>query len=363
MKEQPIKKVVKTDKIRTFKNDLANAVKGGSVTTAKIAIKEQQRRRAMGIDGVEGKKKRGSKIIIIIVSFFFLFASIGIFITLKIDPSLSFLSKTPLIAPETKKTELFNDVSKVKITQTASKSSVFEMFDGLEENKKAGELKTFEFYINDEEKGEIPATAEQFFKYIQASPERLDKSIEKIIYGLDGENPFVLLELRKFQTAFAGMFDWEKTMTRDLEPVFQKIRETTLEVEIQNLNYIPKESDDVVDENEPEASNTDLGEESDDVVDENEPEASNTDLGEESDDVVDENESEILIKRVPMNWRQEKYYDKILFNKDSRVLRKNNGDEGIIYTFIDDNYILISTEISTIKTILEEINKYYMANY
>ena len=343
MKEQPIKKVVKTDKIRTFKNDLANAVKGGSVTTAKIAIKEQQRRRAMGIDGVEGKKKRGSKIIIIIVSFFFLFASIGIFITLKIDPSLSFLSKTPLIAPETKKTELFNDVSKVKITQTASKSSVFEMFDGLEENKKAGELKTFEFYINDEEKGEIPATAEQFFKYIQASPERLDKSIEKIIYGLDGENPFVLLELRKFQTAFAGMFDWEKTMTRDLEPVFQKIRETTLEVEIQNLNYIPKESDD--------------------VVDENEPEASNTDLGEESDDVVDENESEILIKRVPMNWRQEKYYDKILFNKDSRVLRKNNGDEGIIYTFIDDNYILISTEISTIKTILEEINKYYMANY
>ena len=344
MEEQSQKKETsdsKVSKIRTFKDDLANAVRSGGVTTAKIAIKEQQRRRALGIDSL-GDKKKSPKIIIAIVSFVFLFLALGIFAVLTLNPSLSFLNSKDTEEAEQTIEPLFENVSQVEISTIAGKNTIFNLFDNLLDNKEPGELKSFEFYKKNIDGLGEQVTPDEFFRYIQARPDRLDRSIEKIIYGLDGENPFILMEIRSFETTFAGMIKWEETMTRDLEPVFHKIREINIETEIPNPEYVE------TDENEVEES-----------------EEKTLDPNEEV-ETTEEETVEIpktIIEITQENWRGAKYYDEILFNKDARVLRKDTGEQGIIYTFIDENYVLISTEVSTIKTILEKVSEYYIANY
>lgn len=340
MEEQPQenKKEGSISKIRTFKDDLAQAVKGGGVSTAKIAIKEQQRRVSLGIER-NGDKKSSKKALLVIVSFIFLLLALGIFAILTFDPSLSFLgiNNSEESVEIKEEVNLFENTQGVEINRIAGRTTVFEKFDQIYSSRQPDQLKTFEFYTKDPSGQLVPATSSEFFTYIQANPDRLDRSIDNIIYGLDGINPFMLIELNSFELAFSGMIQWEDTMTRDLEPVFHKIREITIEREIPNPEYIETET-------------TEEGER------ETEEEVDNSD--DESEEIP-----QTIIETTKENWRSAKYYDQILFNKDTRVLKKDSGETGIMYTFLDDRYLLISTEISTINKIMGKISEYYIANY
>ena len=325
-------------KIRTLKDDLAKAVKSGGVTTAKIAIKEQQRRMNMDNGPV---KKSSDKLITVIVSFFFIFLSLGIFVVLRINPELSFFNKKEVVVNDPAPITLFENESNIEVSTTVGRGSVVSTFDNLFEEREGEKIKSFNFFNKNNLEESKPLSTEEFFRYIQSSPGTLERSIENITYGLDGGNPFLLLTIRDFETTFAGMLEWEKTMTRDLEPVFQNIREVVVETEILNPDYIEEA--------------TEEGEVDEEVIEE---------ITEETpEDNIEPEVPKTIIQKETTNWRSFTYKDEIFFNKDARVLTNDLGERGIIYTFIDKNYLLIATDISTIKEMTELISSYYIANY
>lgn len=324
----------KIHKIRTFKDDLANAVRSNGVSSAKIAIKEQQRRQKLEQEE-ESSKVKPSKIFTLIFSFLFIFISIGIFIVLKFNPELSFLNNKNTTTVTKEPVPMFELSTHVTINPSAGTPIMIEKFNELSKKGTPDKIQVFEFYT---ESGEIKtiATTSEMFNYMSINQENLEWSIKKMTYGLDGSKPFLLIQMNDFENTFAGMFNWEKNrMINNLESVFPNIREKIIEEEIPNPDFIPQPEEIISEET---------------TVEDGE--------------VVTEEETipETIIKRTKISWRDNNFVDEILYNKDTRILRNEEGDVGIVYTFIDNNYLLISTEITTIKNVMEIINKYYIAN-
>ena len=324
-------------KVRTLKDDLAHAVRSGGMTTAKIAIKEQQRRNKLHIESEEAKKP--TKIFMILGSFGFLVVALGIFIVLKVDPALSFLNPKSEVIEQKTEISLFKNVTNIRIRPDAGKFVVVEDFNRLFSKGVEDKLQIFDFYT---ESGDIPVPAEteEFFDYIQINPDSLNYSIEKISYGLDGTSEFILLEMNDFENTFSGMYEWEDKMIRNLETVLQHIRPITTEEVVPNPDYI--EPEEVIEEEETEEDVEEL-------------------------EITDTDEEELVPETITItktiDWRSVKFTDEMFYNKDARLIRNEVGEIGIIYTFIDNKYLLISTEISTIKTMIELISEYYKANY
>jgi len=329
----------KIHKVRTFKDDLAHAVKQGGISSSRMAIKEQQRRIKMEQADLDSKPK-ASNFFMIVFSLVFVVVALGIFVVIKINPSLSFLNKEKVVE-EKVEVELFSNKTKVVIKPSINRNTMLSDFDSLFSEKEAGKLQAFEFYSQD---GEMttPVTTSEMFNYLNISPEKLETSIKKMIYGLNGEKTFLLIEMRNFENTFSGIFNWEKgRMIANLESIFHNIREIVIEEEIPNPEYV-----EVVDEEEEEVGEPVVTEE--ETIEEN---------------VIEDVEvpKTITIERR-INWRELEFVDEILFNKDSRVLRNESGEVGLVYTFIDNNYLLISSDIPTVKVVIDLIANYYIAN-
>ena len=332
----------KLHKIRTFKDDLANAVRSNGVSSAKIAIKEQQRRQKLE-QQMGGDKKKSSKVLALIFSFIFLFVALGIFVVLKVNPELSFLNKEKVVV-QNEPTPLFEKKTKVVINPGATRPIMVEEIDELSKKGSVGLVQIFDFYTKSGEV-EVPATPSEIFNYLHINQENLELSIEKISYGLDEDKPFLLLEINSFDNAFKSMFTWETNrMIDNLETIFPKIRERLIEeaVPVDDVVVNTEEIDDAV-----------VTEEVDEEL------ITNT----EDEDTGAEDAPEATVKTTKITWRDEVFVDEILYNKDSRVLRNDDGEVGFAYTFIDNKYLLISSDIRTINKMLELINKFYTENY
>jgi hypothetical protein len=114
------------------------------------------------------------------------------------------------------------------------------------------------------------------------------RNVEAIAFGAYGREAFVLMQVDTFDTAFAGILAWESAMSADLSPLF----------------------------GEP-------------VYESFSPEA-----------------------RTASQTTEPYFRDIIAGNKNARVLVNENNDDRIIYTFIDQRTILITTTRETLAEIL-----------
>jgi hypothetical protein len=125
------------------------------------------------------------------------------------------------------------------------------------------------------------------------APGSFTRSIKEITFGSTGNaEPFIIIKSTSFDVAFAGMLNWETMMSADLVPLFGETVTETFD-----------------------------------------PQA-----------------------RTATGTREAFFKDVIASNKNARVLLDENGDDRIVYTFTDQNTILITTNREALAELIGLVN-------
>jgi hypothetical protein len=141
---------------------------------------------------------------------------------------------------------------------------------------------------------EKPAPAEAIVAVLAPrAPGSFTRSIKEITFGSSATaEPFIIIKATSFDVAFAGMLNWETMMSADLAPLFGTTVTETFD-----------------------------------------PQA-----------------------RTASGAREAFFKDVIASNKNARVLLDENGDDRIVYTFTDQNTILITTNRETLAELIGLVN-------
>jgi hypothetical protein len=141
-----------------------------------------------------------------------------------------------------------------------------------------------------EEGIEKPAPTQTIISELQfQAPGSFTRTISEITFGgTPQRQPFIILKVTSFDTAFAGILEWEKTMSADLTPLFGEV-----------------------------------------VINSFDPSA-----------------------RTDTQVREAFFKDVIASNKNARLLLDEEGEDRIVYTFTNQNTILITTNREALDELL-----------
>lgn len=139
-----------------------------------------------------------------------------------------------------------------------------------------------------------PASASEMLATLSLrAPGSFERSIREVTFGATAAHePFIILSVGSFDTAFAGMLAWETTMSSDLSPFFGET-----------------------------------------VVESFDPSA-----------------------RTDTQVRNAFFKDTVASNKNVRLLLDEKGDDRIVYTFTDQDTILITTTRAALEELLPLVN-------
>ena len=221
--------------IRTYKNDVAEALKKNKTSIAQVVLAEQSKRRK----AIEEKSPLSKKNIPFFV-LSIIFATISIVALL--GGSFYFFydkknTQVPTVAPkvnslifsELQKEIDITDKSKNKITGelTSEISNLNARLDFIENiyfTKQIG-ASTKSPSLAKTQTIKTLVTTEQFFKAIGSKmPDSLLRSLDRSftfgIHIFNKNQPFIILKTNFFENTFAGLFRWEDNMARDVLPIF-----------------------------------------------------------------------------------------------------------------------------------------------
>lgn len=303
-KSKPKRKKEKTflRTVRTYKDDIAQAMRTKKASLVSIAAAENERRakdEKSGINSSVSQKQHLKKIGIIILS--------TILVLLGAGSAFYFYGKidTGIVEPKPKISSIvFSEEEKeFEITNLSRR----QILNGLTEMKNLtrlslGTIKNVfitESFIDKEgieRRGLIDAS--DFLNAINVNlPTTFMRSLKPAfmlgVHMFNGNQPFLILKTSFYENAFTGMFEWETDMKEDLAPLF--------------------------------------GPASFDII-------SDEDFGTSTAPFV-----------IPI------FSDFVVKNKDTRILKDNTGKTVLIYSFIDKNTIAITTNENTFSEIVTRL--------
>lgn len=128
---------------------------------------------------------------------------------------------------------------------------------------------------------EKPASTELILESLQArTSSSFNRAVQGIVFGgINANEPYIVIKTTSFDTAFAGMLEWEDTLSSDLYPLFGEVVTQTFDAQA----------------------------------------------------------------RTDTQVRSAFFKDIITSNKNSRILMDEQGRERIVYTFVDQNTIVITS--------------------
>ena len=127
------------------------------------------------------------------------------------------------------------------------------------------------------------------------------------VHSFDGNQAFLLLDVEHYEGAYAGILAWEWSMEVDLAPLFTRTPRPR----------IPEEGI---------APSTSSGQ------------ATTT-------------------ATTPQQFLQTKFIDRIVENRDARVIQNSFGDILLLWTFLDRNTLLITTNEYTLREVVSRLNR------
>jgi hypothetical protein len=134
-----------------------------------------------------------------------------------------------------------------------------------------------------------PASAEQILSILSPrAPGSFQRGVQELTFGGVGSAPFMIMKVSSFDTAFAGMLEWERAMSADLSPLYGTP-----------------------------------------VVETFDPSA-----------------------RTDTQVRAAFFKDAIASNKNIRLLLDEAGEDRIVYTFTDQNTVVITTTREALNTLV-----------
>ena len=168
-------------------------------------------------------------------------------------------------------------------------------------------------------------TTEQFFSVLGTRiPNSVVKSLDPVfllgVYAYTPREMFVIFKVKSYDTAFAGMLDWEPNIETDIGNIFIS-NDSTKSINPLTTSTVS-------------TSTT----------------ASSSDLSANPAGTTTPNTGSSL-----QIFTQKRFVDKVLSNKDTRILQDQSGTPYMLYTFLDKNTLVIATSEKALKEILFRI--------
>lgn len=270
--------------IKTFELDAAQFLKDKNTTVSDIALAEHKRRlREVKKPATQPVEQRKSKMVLVLslFSLFFVIASIAIIYFV-----ISIQKDRPVLVNTESVLSLIPIEAEKEIDfSIIDRDKIKNILASERENASLTLGKILGFYFTEPTpKGKSLIKTTRFFEIAKFNPPAgLIRSFSKEfllgIHSFNGNQPFLILKTNSFQQAYTGMLGWENNLIDDLSPLF----------------YSPEKN----------------------------PEAE-----------LDSTEK-IL--------NQKGFVDSVLKNKDVRILRNDSGKIILIYSIIDKDTIVITT--------------------
>lgn len=290
----------KTSSVHTFKDDMANEVSKGGFSVGKIMAANSKKIHSNVDNTVDiSKKKSHIGVFFLILLICILIIAIFSYIGFKSAVTPQQISNRNNPTQQVVGNILYSEISFPIYIDGKNRPILTE--DILKESSVAmpsGKIKSFIFNNNSSSTLEI--TSSEFLSIIAPGvPDVLLRNLKNEYvfgyYSFNSNEPFIILKSANYDSAFAGMLEWERNMY----------------VDIGNLIY--KKEKDVVSQ----ASST----------------SSTT-------------------PAVSRPTYSNGFIDKVILNNDTRVLYKSNGDIAFFYTFFNKDTIIIATSEQTLKEII-----------
>lgn len=313
---------VVVERVRTYQDAIQEALRSQSMSSAKVLMAEQRRREDRKIDDENTSLKTPRNKV-------FVGAAIGLAVIAVAVLFATILTKSdtdPLSGPKSVLSSVFFDPDGVIEVASAplSRNTILKLQQVISspfaKNSVQQIILTKEVIADPTSSLRLTKTVayetEDMLALIEArAPDSLRRSLDKNFFlGVTSTNtnePFLIFKINNFDNVFAGMFQWENTLVKDMTPVFFK----NLSVLNQPItNPIPEP-----------------------II-----------VGTSSTSTILE-----LPPKTTFNTRN--LEDKVIGNTDARVLKNQSGDTIFFYTYIDEEYLFFGTNEKTFLDIRKAI--------
>lgn len=308
--EVDLKKSDSLPPIRTYKGDIEDLLKRGKTSTVTIAMAEDKRRIGKLLSTTEEEERlarSGSRVAIIA-------AIILIFAGLTILGWFVFIRKTPIqtVPAYIASTIITADQSKEIAVDNLTRRSFIDKIIAEKNTLNITLGSVAEFILTKgkaEEKKRIDTSTFMTILQTQA-PSSLERSLAgEFVFGLHsgsgGYKPFIIFKTDSFQETFASMLNWETTLPNDLGPIF--------------LSGDTNQTNNLV------ATTTETK-------------------------MATSSETGATNGNFHLKWS-----DAVLRNKDARVVKDQNGQIVLLYSFVDQKTLIITTNENTLKELMDRL--------
>lgn len=294
--------------IETFQRDIENVVQHDNVSVLSIATAEANRRSATGEEEPQTKQEKTRSLLTNIAmiggGFIFLAAASGALAYLITRPTSVPVAATaapnaPFIAVDA--------VKEITITKDAPREQVLASLDAARQATSLSlglisQLLVTESSTTASGTTELPISAQEFFTLIAPRmPQALVRSFKpQYLLGVhvyNGNQAFIIGNVYSYEEAYSGMLAWEPYLKQDLSPLF---------------NYTPSPR-----------------------------------IPEQGVATTSPNPEGQFIKTG--------FVDKIVENHDARVLQNEYGDVYLLWTFLDRNTLVVTTNDATLREIISRL--------
>lgn len=338
--------------LRTYEDDVKNAVKTDSISTAKILMAEQQKRQVEKENFEESSPKSQTNIVKIAASVILVLLSIGIVgggtyyyfqkKASEIPQQVTILTSNNFI--DTEEVIKVNKINRTnrevvgEIRKIISSSANSMSEDTIKEIKL---IKTVVTTENGKEfSNDIELTTEEFMKILEArEPDALTRALDpKFLLGVHktktSVEPFIIFRINDYEISYAKMLEWEWVLVPDIQDIFYK-----------NLGssqaFIKYEED--------AADNAPLVVEQPTII------ATSTDTVASSTSISQETTDE-RATTTSSKYEYRNFKDLILANRDTRSISSVDGKLLFFYSFIDRKNLILTTNIETMNIIINRLN-------
>lgn len=293
--------------IRTFQSDIAGAVKEDNVSLIKIALAEKKRQERQGtFEGSLTPAPSNTPLLIgIMITLIVLGAGGFFFWKIVLQPN----ANTPVTpAVSTDKTPPFDAEQKITVNVQDKDFNDIERILEKERNSELtkGSVERVTFVKTDETGQEKQLSVQDWLAFLRAgAPNSLLRSFDPgFIFGIYASTPrdsFVIIKINSYDNAYAGMLQWEATIENDLGGVVRKQQ----------------------------------------IVTPSQAVATST----KSDEAT-------TTQEAPTNFTSAQFVDKVINNKDTRILLDNTGKTKLIYSFVDQQTLVITSGEAALKEVI-----------
>lgn len=303
--------------VRTYQSDIANTIKNDNVSMIKVALSEKKRQERRGqLDNtLEDSNKNLYILIGSVVAFLVIAGLIAGFIYLQSESN----NQSTQVEQQKVQPLLFTETTSILNIDQFNLNDLFRI---IERDKEAimdlGDMKSIVLTMGSSTE-ERQLTTEEFFTVLNSrAPNGLLRSLNPNfllgVYAFTPREMFAVFKVNSYDAAFAGMFEWEPSIESDIGDMFINKKER-VDIKLNSLSAVKSTS---------------------------------TSAGEK-----DLANSSSTIENSPFGvFSQRKFIDKVLSNKDARILVDTNGKEAMLYTFLDKETLVIATSEKSLKEII-----------